>query len=318
MPTPLNMTLVFLGTPSFAVPTLERIVQAGHRVLAVFTQPDRPKGRGGELAASPVKETALRFSLPVHQPERIRRPEPVEQLKQMQPDAMVVVGYGQIIPQSIIDIPRHGIINVHASLLPKYRGAAPIQWAIANGEASSGVTTMRIDAGLDTGDMLLKWETPIGPEENAIELGQRMAQAGADLLVETLAGIDSGTIRPEAQDNLQASLAPILKKEDGEVDWNWPGRKIANRARGFLPWPGAYTYFRGQLFHIWKARVADEPGEGAPGRLMPLKRRLLVSSGEGSALELLEVQIEGRKRMPAEAFLNGHRLDENERFDVTQ
>ena len=216
MPTPLNMTLVFLGTPSFAVPTLERIVQAGHRVLAVFTQPDRPKGRGGELAASPVKETALRFSLPVHQPERIRRPEPVEQLKQMQPDAMVVVGYGQIIPQSIIDIPRHGIINVHASLLPKYRGAAPIQWAIANGEASSGVTTMRIDAGLDTGDMLLKWETPIGPEENAIELGQRMAQAGADLLVETLAGIDSGTIRPEAQDNLQASLAPILKKEDGE------------------------------------------------------------------------------------------------------
>ena len=318
MPTPLNMTLVFLGTPSFAVPTLERIVQAGHRVLAVFTQPDRPKGRGGELAASPVKETALRFSLPVHQPERIRRPEPVEQLKQMQPDAMVVVGYGQIIPQSIIDIPRHGIINVHASLLPKYRGAAPIQWAIANGEASSGVTTMRIDAGLDTGDMLLKWETPIGPEENAIELGQRMAQAGADLLVETLAGIDSGTIRPEAQDNLQASLAPILKKEDGEVDWNWPGRKIANRARGFLPWPGAYTYFRGQLFHIWKARVVDEPGEGGPGRLMPLKRRLLVSSGEGSALELLEVQIEGRKRMPAEAFLNGHRLDENERFDVTQ
>ena len=318
MPTPLNMTLVFLGTPSFAVPTLERIVQAGHCVLAVFTQPDRPKGRGGELAASPVKETALRFSLPVHQPERIRRPEPVEQLKQMQPDAMVVVGYGQIIPQSIIDIPRHGIINVHASLLPKYRGAAPIQWAIANGEASSGVTTMRIDAGLDTGDMLLEWETPIGPEENAIELGQRMAQAGADLLVETLAGIDSGTIRPEAQDNLQASLAPILKKEDGEVDWNWPGRKIANRARGFLPWPGAYTYFRGQLFHIWKARVADEPGEGAPGRLMPLKRRLLVSSGEGSALELLEVQIEGRKRMPAEAFLNGHRLDENERFDVTQ
>jgi methionyl-tRNA formyltransferase len=312
------MTLVFLGTPSFAVPTLERIVQAGHRVLAVFTQPDRPKGRGGELAASPVKETALRFSLPVHQPERIRRPEPVEQLKQMQPDAMVVVGYGQIIPQSIIDIPRHGIINVHASLLPKYRGAAPIQWAIANGEASSGVTTMRIDAGLDTGDMLLKWETPIGPEENAIELGQRMAQAGADLLVETLRGIDAGTIRPQPQDNLQASLAPILKKEDGEVDWNWPARKIFNRTRGFLPWPGAYTYFRDQLFHIWKARVVDEPGEGGPGRLMPLKRRLLVSSGEGSALELLEVQIEGRKRMPAEAFLNGHRLDENERFDVTQ
>jgi methionyl-tRNA formyltransferase len=306
------MTLVFLGTPSFAVPTLERIVQAGHRVLAVFTQPDRPKGRGGELAASPVKQTAQQLSLPVHQPERIRRPEPVEQLKQLQPDAMVVVGYGQIIPQSIIDIPRHGIINVHASLLPKYRGAAPIQWAIANGEPVTGVTTMRIDAGLDTGDMLLKWETPIGPEENAVELGQRMAQAGADLLVETLAGIDAGTIHAAPQDNSHASLAPILKKEDGEVNWNWPARKIANRARGFLPWPGAYSSFRGQLFHIWKARVADEPGQGPPGRLLPLKKRLLVSSGEASALELIEVQVEGRKRMPAEAFLNGHRLDENE------
>jgi methionyl-tRNA formyltransferase len=312
MPTPPKMTLVFLGTPTFAVPTLERIVQAGHRVLAVFTQPDRPKGRGGELSASPIKETAQRLSLPVHQPERIRKPEPVEQLKQMQPDAMVVVGYGQIIPQSIIDIPRHGIINVHASLLPKYRGAAPIQWAIANGESSTGVTTMRIDAGLDTGDMLLKWETPIGPEENAVEPGQRMSVAGADLLVETLTGIAAGTIHPQPQDNSQASLAPILKKEDGEVDWNWPARKISNRARGFLPWPGAYSHFRGQLFHIWKASVAHEPGQGAPGRLIPLKRRLLVSAGEASALELIEVQIEGRKRMPAEAFLNGHHLEENE------
>jgi len=306
------MTLVFLGTPSFAVPTLERIVQAGHRVLAVFTQPDRPKGRGGELAASPVKQTALNFSLPVYQPERIRRPEPVEQLKQMQPDAMVVVGYGQIIPQSIIDIPLHGIINVHASLLPKYRGAAPIQWAIANGESNTGVTTMRIDAGLDTGDVLMKWETSIGPEENSVELSQRMAQSGADLLIQTLAGIDTGNIRPEPQDNAQASLAPILKKEDGEVNWNWPARKIFDRARGFLPWPGAYSHFRGQLFHIWKARVAEEPAEGAPGRLMPLKRRLLVSAGESSALELIEVQIEGRKRMPVEAFLNGHHLEENE------
>ncbi len=219
------MNLVFLGTPSFAVPTLERSIEAGHRVLAVFTQPDRPKGRGGQMSASPVKETALQLGLPVYQPERIRRPDPVEQLKQMQPDAMVVVGYGQIIPQSIIDIPRYGIINVHGSLLPKYRGAAPIQWAIANGESTTGVTTMRIDAGLDTGDMLLKWETAIGPEENALELGQRMAQAGADLLVQTLAEIEAGTLRAEPQDNAQASLAPILKKEDGEVDWNWPARK---------------------------------------------------------------------------------------------
>ena len=302
------MNLVFLGTPSFAVPTLERIVEAGHRVVAVYTQPDRPKGRGGALATSPVKETALRLSLPVYQPERVRRPEVVEQLKQMNPEAMVVVGYGQIIPRTIIDIPPRGIINVHGSLLPKYRGAAPIQWAIANGEARTGVTTMRIDAGLDTGDMLLKWETAIGAEENAIELGQRMSLAGADLLVETLAA----TIDPIPQDNSEASLAPILKKEDGLIDWTWPARKIFNRARGFLPWPGAYTSFRGQLFHIWKARVAEETGPCAPGSLVHLKKRLLIAGGEGTMLELLEIQIEGRKRMPAEAFLNGHHLNENE------
>src|SRR5450631_1808702 len=180
------MDLIFLGTPMFAVPTLERIVDAGHRVVAVFTQPDRPKGRGGQLNQSPVKDAALRLGLPVHQPERIRRPEVLEQLKQMNPDAMVVVGYGQIIPQAIIDIPRLGIINVHASLLPKYRGAAPIQWAIANGEKRTGVTTMRIDAGLDTGDMLMKWETQIGEEETAIELGPRLAAAGAQILIQTL------------------------------------------------------------------------------------------------------------------------------------
>jgi len=306
------MNLIFLGTPAFAVPTLERIVTAGHQVAAVFTQPDRPKGRGGQVAASPVKETALRLGLPVYQPERIRRPEPVEQLKQMNPDAMVVVGYGQIIPQSIIDIPPYGIINVHGSLLPKYRGAAPIQWAIASGETHTGVTTMRIDAGLDTGDMLLKWETEIGPEENALELGERMALAGADLLVETLARIDAGNIQPEPQDDSQATLAPILKKENGVIDWSWPAKKIVDRSRGFLPWPGAYSFFRGQILHVWKARVAEESAIGLPGALVPQKRRLLVACGNQSALELIEIQIEGRKRMPAEAFLNGHHLQANE------
>jgi len=306
------MDLIFLGTPTFAVPTLERIIAAGHRVLAVFTQPDRPKGRGGETAAPPVKEAALRFGLAVHQPERVRRPDVVDQLRQMSPDAIVVVGYGQIIPQSIIDIPRLGIVNLHASLLPKYRGAAPIQWAIANGETRSGVTTMRIDAGLDTGDMLLKWQTEIGPEENAPELGRRMAVAGADLLIETLRGLESGTIQPEPQDNSQATLAPILKKEDGLIDWNWPAQKIFNRSRGFLPWPGAYSFFRGQLFHIWKARVAEESTLELPGRLIARRKRLLVACGEGTALEALEVQVEGRKRLSAEAFLNGQRLNENE------
>jgi len=306
------VNLVFLGTPSFAVPTLDAIVAAAHHVLAVFTQPDRPKGRGGQVSAPPVKEAALRLGLAVHQPERVRRPEVVEQLKQLNPDVVVVVGYGQIIPQSIIDIPRHGIINVHASLLPKYRGAAPIQWAIAHGDTRTGVTTMRIDAGLDTGDMLLKWETEIGREENALELGERLAVAGADLLIKTLQGIGAGTIQPQAQDNSKATLAPILKKEDGLINWNWSAEKIHNRVRGFLPWPGAYTFFRDRGFNLWKARVAEEPGFGHPGRLRPLKKRLLVECGEGSALEAIEVQIEGRKRMPAEAFLNGHHLNENE------
>ncbi|HUA21240.1 MAG TPA: methionyl-tRNA formyltransferase [Bryobacteraceae bacterium] len=311
------MELIFLGTPSFAVPTLERIVAAGHPVLAVFTQPDRPKGRGGQLAASPVKEAALRWGLAVYQPERVRRPEVVEQLRGMRPEAMVVVGYGQIIPQSIIDIPSRGIVNVHASLLPKYRGAAPIQWAVANGESRTGVTTMRIDAGLDTGDMLLKWETGIGAEENAIELGERLARAGADLLIETLRKMEAGAIQPEPQDDSEATLAPILKKEDGIIDWTWPAAKIFNRTRGFLPWPGAYSFFRGQVFHIWKSRVAAGVPSAEPGRMIPQKRRLLVACGEQTALELVEVQIEGRKRMSAEAFLNGQHLHDNETLGVT-
>jgi methionyl-tRNA formyltransferase len=302
------MVLIFLGTPAFAVPTLERIVEAGHGVLAVFTQPDRPKGRGGQLNASPVKEAALRLGLAVHQPERIRRPEIVEQLKQMNPDAMVVVGYGQIIPQAIIDIPKLGILNVHASLLPKYRGAAPIQWAVANGETRTGVTTMRIDAGLDTGDMLLKWETEIGPQEDALDLGRRLSAAGAELLVKTLRENPA----PVKQDPAEATNAPILKKEDGEIDWNWPAAKIFNRSRGLLPWPGAYSFFRGQMFHIWKSRVATDGLGGKPGQMTSQKKRLLLACGESTALEPIEVQVEGRKRMPAEAFLNGQHLRDDE------
>jgi len=306
------MVLIFMGTPSFAVPSLERVIEAGHRVLAVFTQPDRPKGRGGKMAASPVKEAALRLGLPVHQPERIRRPEVVEQLKQMKPDAMIVVGYGQIIPQAIIDIPPRGIINVHASLLPKYRGAAPIQWAVANGETRTGVTTMRIDAGLDTGDMLLKWETEIGPEEDALELGTRLARAGAQLLVETLRDDPA----PVKQDPGQATYAPIIKKEDGEVDWNWPASKIFNRSRGLLPWPGAYSFFRGQMFHIWEARVSSDALHGEPGLMSAMGKRLLIACGERTELELMEVQVEGRKRMSAAAFMNGHHLKDDEMLGV--
>jgi methionyl-tRNA formyltransferase len=298
--------LVFMGTPAFAVPTLERIVEAGHEVAAVFTQPDRPKGRGQKDAMPPVKESALRLGLPVHQPERVRRPEVVEQLRAIGPDAMVVVGYGQIIPQAILDIAPLGIINVHASLLPKYRGAAPIQWAIARGETRTGVTTMKIDAGLDTGAMLLKWETEIGPEETAVELGERMAGAGADLLVRTLGELPG--IVAEPQDEAQATYAPVLKKEDGRIDWSMSGREIVNRVRGFLPWPGCYGFLRGQRMHVWKARAADE--NLPDGTLRVIGKRLFAGS-----IELLEVQLEGKKRMAAAAFLNGISIEAGETLE---
>lgn len=302
------MRLVFLGTPAFAVPTLERIVSAGHEVLDVLTQPDRPRGRGQHPAPPPVKETALRLGLPVYQPERVRRPEAVERLRALAPEIMVVVGYGQIIPQTVIDIPRLGILNVHASLLPKYRGAGPIQWAVIRGETHTGVTIMRIDAGLDTGDMLSKAETEIGPEENAIELGRRLAVIGADLLVETLPKL--AEIVPEKQDNSQATYAPLLKKEDGQIDWTQPAAEIHNRIRGLQPWPGAYTTFRGHTLHIWKARPVGQITDLAAGTISSVKP-LVVACGS-LALELLELQLEGRKRLPASEFANGQRLKENE------
>jgi methionyl-tRNA formyltransferase len=303
------MRLIFLGTPAFAVPTLERIVEAGHQVLTVVTQPDRPSGRGQHAAAPPVKEAALRLGLPVYQPERVRRPEAVEHLRSLPADAMIVVGYGQIIPQNVIDLAVRGIINVHASLLPKYRGAGPIQWAIINGERRTGVTTMRIDAGLDTGDMLLKAETEIGPEENAVELGARLAVMGADLLVKTLEGLERGTITAEKQDPAQATYAPLLKKEDGLIDWSLPAEDIHNRVRGLQPWPGASTSFRGQTLHIWRSRFIGLTG-GPAGQFGSLKPPVVLC-GRGS-LELVEVQLEGRKRIAAADFANGQRLTDND------
>ena len=308
----IQVRLVFLGTPRFAVPSLEKLVEAGHDVCAVFTQPDRPKGRGQQTALSPVKEAALRLGLAVHQPERVRRAESVELLAGFHTDAMVVVGYGQIIPQAIIDLPRYGIINVHASLLPKYRGAAPLQWAVANGETRTGVTTMRINAGLDTGDMLLKAETEIGPEETAVELGERLAVTGANLLVETLEKIESGVLIAEKQNDAEATYAPILKKEDGLVDWHLPASQIYNRFRGLLPWPGTYTTFRGQLLHLWNVKPAIDIKTGIPGSVQMRNRKVLVSCGNNSALELLEVQLEGRKIIPAGAFCNGQHLMDSE------
>jgi methionyl-tRNA formyltransferase len=306
------MRLVFLGTPAFAIPTLEQIVAAGHEVLMVVTQPDRPRGRGRETAAPPVKVAAIRLGLSVYQPERVRRPEAVERLRLLAPEIMVVVGYGQIIPQAIIDLAPRGIVNVHGSLLPKYRGAAPIQWAIANGETRTGITTMQIDAGLDTGDMLLKAETEIAPDENAIELSERLAGMGAGLLVETLERLLAGTIVPIKQNPAEATYAPILKKEDGLIEWSEAAQTVHNRVRGLQPWPGAYTRFRGQTLHIWKSRCWPEETPAPPGHFVRLKPAV-VGCGSGS-LELVEVQLEGRKRISAADFANGQRLNENDRL----
>ena len=242
------LDLIFCGTPRFAVPTLEKLVQSGHRVHLVVTQPDRPKGRGLELVASPVKQSALKLNLPVTQPEKIKTNEEFRaQLTAIKPDAIIVVGYGRIIPQWMLDLPPLGNINLHASLLPKYRGAAPIQWAIANGESVTGNTTMRIDAGLDTGDILLQQELPIASDDTSETLAPKLAAAGADLMIETLRGLQAGTIHPRPQDSAQASLAPILKKEDGQLDFSRTAAEIYNRLRAFQPWPGAHTKFRGKI-----------------------------------------------------------------------
>jgi methionyl-tRNA formyltransferase len=307
-----SLKVVFLGTPRFAVPTLEALVAEGHEVAAVYTQPDRPKGRGQALALAPVKEAALRLGLPVFQPERVRRPEVVEELAGIGAAAMVVVGYGQIIPQAIIDLPRLGIINVHASRLPRWRGAAPIQWAIASGDTTTGVTSMMIDAGMDTGDILLQNEMPIGAEENAVELSARLSVTGAKLLIETLELLAKGTCPRTPQNGAEATMARILRKEDGLIDWRSQAREISNRSRGFLPWPGTWTSFRGQRFNVWKCRPVP-PGEWMVGESLPpglmhaIGKRLLAGTGKG-VLELLEVQLEGRNRVPAAAFMNGTRL----------
>jgi methionyl-tRNA formyltransferase len=301
----MSLNLVFCGTPRFAVPTLEKLVDAGFRIHLVLTQPDRPKGRGLELVASPVKESALKLNLPITQPDRIKTNEVFRaQLTALNPDAIIIVGYGRIIPQWMLNLPPLGNINLHASLLPKYRGAAPIQWAIANGETVTGVTTMRIDAGLDTGDILLQRELAIAPEDTAETLSPRLALIGADLVVETLRSLQSGNLRPRPQDNSQASLAPILKKEDGLVDFSRSAADIFNRVRGFQPWPGAYTKFRGKNLQILKARTA--PVALLPAELHVQSDQLLVGCSHNSSLELLEIQLEGKKRSSAADFVRGY------------
>jgi methionyl-tRNA formyltransferase len=300
------LSLIFCGTPPFAVPTLEKLVTAGHRVHLVVTQPDRPKGRGLELVASPVKQSALQLNLPITQPNRIKTNDEFRaQLTAIQPDAIIVVGYGRIIPQWMLDLPPLGNINLHASLLPKYRGAAPIQWAIANGETVTGNTTMRIDAGLDTGDILLQHELHITGDDTSETLAPRLAAMGADLVVETLSGLQSGTITARKQDDSQSSLAPILKKEDGQVDFSRTASDIFNRIRGFQPWPGAHTKFRGKNLQILKALPTNDVIP--PSELRVHANRLLVGCAHNTSLDLLEIQLEGKKRTTAHDFIQGYR-----------
>ncbi len=326
------MRLIFCGTPQFAVPTLKHLLaKSDFEVIAVITQPDRPRGRGRQLSVSPVKEVTIAANLPVHQPENIRAQEVQQLLEKLAPDVIVIIAYGQIIPARLLSIPKHGWINLHASLLPKYRGAAPINWVITNGETRTGLTTMRIDAGMDTGDILLQREMEIRPTETAPELAARMSKAGAPLMEETLLGLAAGTIIPRAQNHAEATIAPILKKEDGRIDWNRSAQEIYNRMRGFAPWPGAYSTFRGQTC-LLGAETAVDPNSlpaglldgpsfaaarSAPGTLIGTRNDWFISCANATLLRLQSVKMEGRKQISAPEFANGARLKPGERFGDT-
>jgi len=310
------LRLLFCGTPQFAIPTLKYLLaQPDFEILAVITQPDRPKGRGREVSSSPVKETALAANINVFQPEKIRTPESEQFLRAATPEAIVIIAYGQIIPARLLNIPKLGWINSHASLLPQYRGAAPIQWAIANGETKTGITTMRIDAGMDTGDMLLQRETLIGLNETTPELAARLAEISAPLMAETLRGLRDGTLQPTAQDHSKASAARLLKKEDGHINWNLLAQPIFNRLRGFTPCPGAYAEFRGATCHLQGQPVPkDHASNLSPGEIRLERSELLVGCGDETPLGVSRVKVEGRKEVSAFEFANGARLQSGEHF----
>lgn len=302
------MKVIFMGTPDFSVGTLEALIQAGHEVTLVVTQPDKPKGRGKAMQYTPVKETALAHGIEVYQPTKIREPECVEYLKKYEADIMVVVAFGQILTKEILDMPKYGCINVHASLLPKYRGAAPIQWAVINGEKVSGVTTMRMDEGIDTGDMILKEEVELDPEETGGSLFERLAKNGAELCVKTLVAIENGTATYTPQDNAKATHTKMIKKQLGEIDFTKPAEEIERLVRGLNPWPSAYTHWNGKTLKVWKASVLDKESGKEPGTIEVGKNTIAVQTGKGM-LQLEEIQLEGKKRMQTDAFLRGVSLE---------
>ena len=311
------MKAVFMGTPDFAVPTLQKMIDMEIEVTAVVTQPDKAKGRGKKVIYSPVKECALAHDLPVYQPVRIRKePEFIQTLRDMQPDVIVVVAFGQILPKEILDIPRLGCVNVHASLLPKFRGAAPIQWSIIDGEEVTGVTTMLMDVGLDTGDMLLKAEIPMNPKETGGSLHDKLAAVGGELLEKTLIGLEAGTIVPEKQDDSQAGeYARMLDKELGHIDFNQPAVVIERLIRGLNPWPSAYTYIDGKTLKIWEAEVLDRNYGCEYGEVAEVTRNCLIIQTGIGALSVKSVQLQGKKRMDIAAFLNGYTIEKGTRFD---
>jgi methionyl-tRNA formyltransferase len=324
------MKVVFCGTPHFAVPTLKHLLtQPEFEIAAVVSQPDRPSGRGMQVTFSPVKAAARAAGVPVHQPGKIRSPESQDVLERIAPDVIVIIAYGQIIPARLLPIPKLGWINLHASLLPKYRGAAPINWAIVNGETKTGLTTMRIDAGMDTGEMLLQTEMAIGQRETTPELAARMSEAGAPLMVETLRGLAASTLQTRPQNHAEATYAPLLKKEDGRIDWTRSVDEIYNRMRGFAPWPGAYSTFREHTCHILGEPVSNDLREAGsrglashkqsapPGTIRFAGHELVVSCGGATELRVLSVKQEGGKKVGALEFASGARLTEGERFGNT-
>ncbi len=313
------MRIVFCGTPEFAVPALQRLAaEATLSIAAVVTQPDRPRGRGQQVQSSLVKEAALGLGLRVYQPEKLKSDSACDFFQRIAPDAVVIIAYGQIVPQRLLEIPQYGWLNLHASLLPKFRGAAPVQWAIAEGETRTGATVMRINTGLDTGPTLSRAETPIGPDETAPELLRRLAELGAPLMADTLVRYTRGEIHPVEQDHEQATFAPIIKKEHGRINWSHTATKVYNRMRGFQPWPGAYSTFRGQLCQVWgKPAPRETAAPRAPvteGTIAQSGDQILVACGERTWLRVEEVQMEGRKRLSARDFANGARLAPGERL----
>jgi methionyl-tRNA formyltransferase len=311
------MKIVFMGTPDFAVSILDAVADAGHEIAAVVTQPDRPKGRGHMVAMSAVKSRALELNLPILQPVRVRKdPEFLQTLRRIAPDAVVVAAFGQILPQEVLDVPRLGCVNVHASLLPKYRGAAPIQWAVINGDRETGVTTMLMDAGLDTGDILEQKIVPLDPKETGGSLFDRLAGAGAELIVSTLDKLEKGLVTPVPQDESQATHVGMLKKDMGDIDWTADAHRIECLIRGLNPWPTAYSALDGKVIKIWDADVVSSAGspDAAPGEILRADREgILVRTGEND-LRIRELQPVGKRRMTADEFLRGHRIREGEQF----